>query len=484
MAKELSPKKYIETQCRKLPIYKCYINRDWDTARMANVFILRKHTNGNITIGIYLVDLACLGIKDTFFFFNLPESDINERLDLPNMFLKEVDYTLAHNIVFAGHDYALDYDINPHKDFATTKFILEEDDDKISLIDIPVGGDDGKPLLVLQPGQSTKYKHVYDKLVKNLGKDNFNFVMGADMLSNYEEAENMDMEEEEFNEEDEDSLTYIDDFEMGQITRSIAKEIDISDLVNSNKINSRSQIEVLILEIESIIRLLQIKRKDLFYSEEEIEYKSEYTLYTQAKMYPNWITDEMMMEANQMMDDDIAFIADMENKNNSKEALIKYDNDRTIDNINSYSHNPYALMMLYEKSILSKHTEGINLLYPVIIKLAKKYETINLELALCTYYLNEDDTEFAEIIQVDKLQNLFKHTNEISDLDLNIYGMFKLLFCIRKSNLKEAIYYYNLLSDIDMGTPMMVFIELQFREFISQPFNEAYKQLLTDDKMN
>ena len=484
MAKELSPKKYIETQCRKLPIYKCYINRDWDTARMANVFILRKHTNGNITAGIYLVDLACLGIKDTFFFFNLPEIDINERLDLPNMSLKEVDYTLAHNIVFAAHDYALDYDINPHKDFATTKFILEEDDDNISLIDIPVGGDDGKPLLVLQPGQSTKYKHVYDKLVKKLGRDNFNFVMGADMLSNYEEAENMDMEEEEFNEEDEDSLTYIDDFEMGQITRSIAKEIDITDLFNVKKINTRSPHEVLILEIESIIRLLQIKRKELFYTEEELEDKSEYSIYIEADMYPNWITDEMMEEATQMMDDDIAIIASLENKDYSKETLIKYDNDRTIDNINSYSHNPYALMMLYEKSILSKHTEGINLLTPIIIKLAKQYQTINLEIALCNYYLNEDNAEFAAIAEGDTLQNLFQHTDEIADLDLNIYGMLKLLFCIRKSNLKEAIYYYNLLSDIDMGTPLMLFIELQFREFISQPFNEAYKQFLTDDKMN
>ncbi len=189
MAKELSPKKYIETQSRKLPIYKCYINKDWKSARMANVFVMRKHINGNLTVGIYLIDLACLGIKDTFFFFNLPEREINERLDLPNIFLQEVEYNLAHNVVFAAHDYALDYDINPHKDFAITKFILEEDDDNIPLIEIPVGGEDGKPLLVLQPGQSTKYKHVYDKLVKNVGKDNFNFVMGEDELYNFDDKD-------------------------------------------------------------------------------------------------------------------------------------------------------------------------------------------------------------------------------------------------------------------------------------------------------
>ena len=68
--KQLSPKKYIETKVRNLPIYKCLVNKDWDEARIAEIIVMRKHANGNVTAGVYLVDLLCLGIKDTFFFFN------------------------------------------------------------------------------------------------------------------------------------------------------------------------------------------------------------------------------------------------------------------------------------------------------------------------------------------------------------------------------------------------------------------------------
>src|SRR5438309_465578 len=73
MQHPLSPKKYIQTRARTLPIYKCFVNKDWRAIDIANVFVMRQHVNGHITAGVYLVDLLCLGIKDTFFFFNEEE---------------------------------------------------------------------------------------------------------------------------------------------------------------------------------------------------------------------------------------------------------------------------------------------------------------------------------------------------------------------------------------------------------------------------
>ena len=206
MAKELSPKKYIEVNARKLPIYKCLINKDWETVKMAQVIIMRKHINENVTVGIYLVDLACLGIKDTFFYFNENVNKVEDKLDTKNGYFISIDYNLAHNIVYAGHDYALDYDINPHPDFSFTKYILEEDDDAIPLIDLKVGGPDGKPHLILQPGQSAKYKHVYNKLVKNLGKDNFYYTMDANVFEEVNSSDNNDDDDEE------EDFEFIDDF--------------------------------------------------------------------------------------------------------------------------------------------------------------------------------------------------------------------------------------------------------------------------------
>ena len=48
---------------------------------MANIIIARKHSNDNLTFGIYLVDLLCLGVKDSFYGFNIPEQEYRELIE-------------------------------------------------------------------------------------------------------------------------------------------------------------------------------------------------------------------------------------------------------------------------------------------------------------------------------------------------------------------------------------------------------------------
>ena len=475
MAKELSPKKYIETSARKLPVYKCYINKNWASAKLADVYILRKHSNGNITAGVYLVDLSCLGIKDTIFFFNMSESIINERLNLQSLSIEEIDYHLAHNIVFAGHDYALDYDINPHIDFATTRFILEEDSDDIPLIDIPVGGLDGNPHLLLQPGQFIKYKHVYDKLVKNLGKDNFTYSIEIDGPDDFDSANNTAVEE------DEEEFISIDDIEPGLITRGMAKDLDIYDLIDVDKVNNRLPHEVISLETELAIRILKYKRKDLFYTEDEIDKMVEYELYLKAKSYPSWINDEIKDGLKEMMDSDIKAFNEYQKINRSEEDLIIFDNNQTIKHLEKYQHNPYVLHILFEKSILKNNKDTVSILRDHISILAHPYLSAKLELALCTYFLEDPDPYISYIIEGTDIQQIFPETEEFSDMELNLFSMLRLLVSIRTNNLKEAIYYYNFLSDIDMITPLMTLLQVQFQDFISDPFMEAFEELKKDE---
>lgn len=185
-AKPLSPKKYIETRIRNLPIYKCLVNKNWKEARIAEVIVMRKHSKGNITAGIYLVDLLCLGIKKTFFFFNESEEDVINKLSKTSDVLETIDYATAHNIIYAGHDFAMDYDIHPHKDFAITKYIIEEDNDIIPLIEIAVGDDEGKPHLMLHtPGQ---HSDALLKLKKSAGEGNYHYTIGIGGVDRDEEA--------------------------------------------------------------------------------------------------------------------------------------------------------------------------------------------------------------------------------------------------------------------------------------------------------
>ncbi|MGZ3951663.1 MAG: hypothetical protein ACXVBZ_09715, partial [Flavisolibacter sp.] len=87
----LSPRKYIETKARSLPVYKCWVNPEWKEAGMANVIVARQHVNQNLTVGIYLVDLMCLGIKDTLYYFNEPAESVVETLGVDELFI-EIEY--------------------------------------------------------------------------------------------------------------------------------------------------------------------------------------------------------------------------------------------------------------------------------------------------------------------------------------------------------------------------------------------------------
>jgi hypothetical protein len=172
MKQQLSPKKYIETRARTLPIYKCLINKDWEDDRFGNVIVVRRHSNNNITAGLYLMDLLCLGVKDTSYIFNDDEEVLLDFIEKSDFI--EIEYNLAHNIIYAGHDYAYEFEIAPHKDFAITKFILEEDNDSIPLIDIEVGDEeDGFPHLIVS--RTYNYEPIIEKLKTYAGEDNFYF---------------------------------------------------------------------------------------------------------------------------------------------------------------------------------------------------------------------------------------------------------------------------------------------------------------------
>jgi hypothetical protein len=152
----LSPEKYIRTKARSLPIYECIVNAGWQDSGIASIFIARKHSNGNITYGSYLIDIWCLGLKDTAYRFNIDIDEWEEIKGQPDEQgegVELIDYNLAHNIIFGGIEFANDYEFKPHKDFSLTRFILEEDDERIPVEDVEfgVGGNAERHILLRLP---------------------------------------------------------------------------------------------------------------------------------------------------------------------------------------------------------------------------------------------------------------------------------------------------------------------------------------------
>ena len=191
----LSPENYIRQRARNLPIFKCLVNEGWEEDGLAQLTISRRHINGNITYCSYLVDLKCLGVKDTFYDFNIPEAhfeQVVERME-QGYALVGVEYALAHNIIHAGWEFGEDIGFKAHKDFLSiTRYMLEEDSDAIPFIKIDCGDVDGKPFYVQGPLEdAAAVNRILAQLEKNVGHGNYRFIM-QDEIWDEEDEEDWD----------------------------------------------------------------------------------------------------------------------------------------------------------------------------------------------------------------------------------------------------------------------------------------------------
>ena len=245
----LSPENYIRQKGRLLPIYECMVNANWDKSQIANVWIARRHSNGNITACIYLVDLLCLGIKDSTFFFNMQADEYLYKTDKFKelAFGKNISYTLAHNIVYAGIEFANDYGFQPHKKFTNvTRHFLEDDTDDIELIEIECGKD-GRPVVFPGPyDNDLKIQGIIKKIEKTAGIGNFHVIDPNEIEDDYE-----DIPDEADDEEDEGVSDDNDEFDNLSLEE---KENAFRDLYhNQPKEESKDYIFRLIQLTDSIL---------------------------------------------------------------------------------------------------------------------------------------------------------------------------------------------------------------------------------------
>ena len=158
----------------------CYINHDWKKTKMCQVVITRKHVTGNVTTCMYLVDLSCLGVKDTLFRFNISPEDFKNFLEKAGgAHLISISYELAHNIVYAAIEYAEQYGFMPHKNFSSiTCYFLEEDNDAVPLIKVQCGGTEGKPLYTNTGFDNpAREREILAQLERTAGQGNYHYIL-------------------------------------------------------------------------------------------------------------------------------------------------------------------------------------------------------------------------------------------------------------------------------------------------------------------
>lgn len=264
----LSPENYIRKKVRTLPIYECLVRSDWKEAKMATVLVARNHTNGNITVCSYLVDLFCLGVKDSMYLFNVPLQQYQEFKEKfnSNMRMTEVDYSLVHNIVYAGVEFAEEFGFKPHKDYeSVTKYMLEEDTEDTDLIEIECGSD-GKPLYFRGPFEDdAKARKIIAQLEKNAGPGNYEYVNVSD---GFDDDDDDDFDDEFHDQFDDQFDDYEDEVnEFSEITFEEKRELFLAMSPNAESMDEDERVRFIDLVNSLVDDLVDINQHNKFYDE-------------------------------------------------------------------------------------------------------------------------------------------------------------------------------------------------------------------------
>lgn len=184
----LTPEKYLKTRARTLEIKECYITDNWKSAGIATIIVSRQHKDGNVTHGLFQVDLLAQGIINTFFEFNLVGDKYPQVIEYykKEQNLVTCSYDLVHQIIYGGYDFAAKSKLKSHKDFALTQFILNPKSYIVKEeVDIDFG-EDGKPLVIITL-EDDKNKLI-STLEKNIGADNFNAIHISELAEEHEHS--------------------------------------------------------------------------------------------------------------------------------------------------------------------------------------------------------------------------------------------------------------------------------------------------------
>lgn len=172
----LSPDEYLRQRARTLAIGKCYVSEDIERAGEGHVIVSRRHTGGRVSVAFYLVDIWCVGVKDSYYRLRMEDYEFEEMMEDYKLGIRECSYDEAHNRIYGAIAFAEEASIAPDKSFNVTKYMLEEDTDDIPLIEYEYGHN-GKHTLITR--SNLEASHYLPLLKKNLGEGNYEYILKA-----------------------------------------------------------------------------------------------------------------------------------------------------------------------------------------------------------------------------------------------------------------------------------------------------------------
>lgn len=176
------------------PLLECLIPKEWqDTKNILQIVVARRSPQGQVAAGVFLVDLACLGVKDGFpaVFSSQREYEQNLRRRITErQRMMKADLNLAAKIIREATEYAARLGFRMHPDAVEAMPILGDANPDACDVPIPLGGPDGKPMYIAGPYDNVQA--IMNRLLRTLGPDGFYYLipltgLDEDWLADLEE---------------------------------------------------------------------------------------------------------------------------------------------------------------------------------------------------------------------------------------------------------------------------------------------------------
>jgi tetratricopeptide (TPR) repeat protein len=247
LPQKISPEKLIQTSARKLPLGKCYMPSDFETASICSIIVTRK-MGGHYVVGIYLIDRGCLGLKSTSYRFDYDEDDLEALMEDISIHedLQEFSYVEAHNFIYGAITYAEELGFEPDSDWRISQYILEEDSEEIELIEYEYGKD-GKPFYFAGPFDNTA--KIVGTLNRNVGEGNYHYLLPMDGFD-----DDFDDDDDDFDDDEEEE--YWLEEEIQELAEDIGfeeEDIDKFDFdITTDVVISETMKSLLPIDLERI----------------------------------------------------------------------------------------------------------------------------------------------------------------------------------------------------------------------------------------
>ena len=159
------------------PVHNCFIGKDIFTEGIGTAIISREMPNNYLGIGVFLLDVWCLGVKNTYFSV-LSEKEYNDRLEeiRMNEILENIHPSCARKLIEQCVDYSKELGFKPHKNYKISRQLFMSIDPAACPNKYHFGKD-GKPFYISGPNENVNHSmRIINTLSQNCGEGNFDYI--------------------------------------------------------------------------------------------------------------------------------------------------------------------------------------------------------------------------------------------------------------------------------------------------------------------